>query len=194
MRADVIADDQAAATRPTDPESPITGHWWSTPALASVVTTARPLADLGSTELVWREDSLGQPDAAVWQLRTTSEPRVWEVDGPMAWTRLVQQYPVDVTNSRRHDWYCTTGRTGRWFVPDWAAVAADWDAVHLSVAGYLTSATRALPTTDDGWTVLAGWNPDQTWWLTDILEASTSAPEPWRRVDHSTTSWSRTPG
>ncbi len=108
----------------------------------------------------------------------------------MAWTLLVQQYPLEVTDGRRHDWYRTTGRVERWFIPDWEAVAADWDAVHLTVAGYLTSATRALPIADDGkWTVLAGWNPDQTWWLTDILETSAAAPELWRRIDDSSTGW-----
>ena len=45
------------------------------------------------------------------------------------------------------------------------ASAGDYDAVHLSVAGYLATAGRALRAGE--WhTVLAGWNPDETWWLT----------------------------
>ncbi len=108
---------------------------------------------------------------------------MWEIDGPHAWTRLVDRYPLDVTNARRHDWYRTTGRAGIWRIPDWVAVAAEWDAVHLSVAGYLTTATRALTLADKhAATMLAGWDPDQTWWLTDIL-AATPRPEMWQ-PDH----------
>jgi hypothetical protein len=28
-------------------------------------------------------------------------------------------------------------------------------------------------------TMLAGWNPDQTWWLTDTLALATPNPQPW---------------
>lgn len=137
------------------------------------------------TALVWQEDSLGLREASIWTVEPTPTPRVWEIDGPEAWVRLVDRYPLDVTNGRRHDWYKTTGRTGTWFIPDWAAVAADWDAVHLSVAGYLTTATRALVVADgEAATMLAGWNPDQAWWLTGILATKPSA-DTWRREDDS---------
>jgi len=180
-RVGVLEDDHAAATdRPADPVAPFSGCWWSTPAMASLVTTTRPLPALGSVELVWEEDSLGQRSALIWPLTTTRVPRVWEVDRPAAWVRLVDRYPLEVTNARRHDWYRTTGRVGRWRIPDWSAVADDWDAVHVTVAGYLTTATRALPLGDgDSATILAGWNPDQTWWLTDTLATTTGHPASW---------------
>lgn len=180
-REQTLADERdAARNRPADPSAPFTGRWWSTPAMASLVTTARPLPGLGSVELVWQEDSLGPRDASIWTLTPTQTPRVWEIDGPEAWVRLVDRYPLDVTNARRHDWYRTTGRAGAWRIPDWATVAADWDAVHLSVGGYLATATRPLTVADgEAATVLAGWNPDQAWWLTDILTAN-SVPETWR--------------
>ena len=151
--------------------------------MASLVTTTRALPGLGSIELAWEEDSFGHGSAAVWILGTTRRARVWEIDGPQAWLRLVDRYPLEVTHARRHDWYRTTGRVGAWQIPDWDAVAADWDAVHLSIAGYLTTATRALPIADgEAASVLAGWNPDQTWWLTDIL-ATRAHPEWWRHLD-----------
>ena len=180
-REQTLADERdAAENRPADPSAPFSGRWWSTPAMASLVTTTRPLPGLGSVELVWEEDSTGPRDASIWTLEPTQPPRVWEIDGPRAWVRLVDRYPLDVTNARRHDWYRTTGRAGPWRIPDWAAVAADWDAVHLSVGGYLAAATRPLSVADgEAATVLAGWNPDQAWWLTDILTAN-SAPETWR--------------
>jgi len=58
--------------------------------------------------------------------------------------------------------------TGTWLIPDFTAVAEDYDAVHLSIAGYLATAGRVLPV-GDSCTVLAGWDPDQTYWLTDTL-------------------------
>jgi hypothetical protein len=181
-REQTLADDRdAARNRPADPAAPFSGHWWSTPAMASLVTTTRPLRGLGSLELVWEEDSFGPRAALIWTLEPTRTPRVWEIDAPEAWVRLVERYPLDITNSRRHDWYRTTGRTGTWCIPDWAAVAADWDAVHLSVTGYLTTATRALILANgEAATILAGWNPDQAWWLTDVLATSSDA-DTWLR-------------
>jgi len=46
--------------------------------------------------------------------------------------------------SRRHDWWRVTGSAGAWMIPDWVAVAADYDAVHLTVGGYLTTAEPCL--------------------------------------------------
>ncbi len=63
-------------------------------------------------------------------------------------------------------------------------MATDWDAVHVSVRGYLTTATRALPLADgEAATVLAGWDPDQTWWLNDVLVATSVEPQWWHRAD-----------
>lgn len=79
-----------------------------------------------------------------------------------------RRFPLEVTASRRHDRYRTTGVAGRWTIPDWSLAAAEYDAVHLTVAGYLTTAGRALDVTRDAATVLAGWDPDVTNWLTDV--------------------------
>jgi hypothetical protein len=48
-------------------------------------------------------------------------------------------------------------------------VADVWDGVHLTVAGYLTTAGRALDVEEQYATVLAGWDPDATYWLADVL-------------------------
>ncbi len=84
--------------------------------------------------------------------------------GAADWAHLCRTYPLDVTNSRRHDWYRVTGRGGRWLLPDWSRVADDWDAVHLSGWGYLTAATREID------------EPRVHW---DAEERG----DPWRRVD-----------
>jgi hypothetical protein len=100
---------------------------------------------------------------------------------------MVGRYPVDVSKSRRHDWWRVTGWAGRWLIPDFGGVAADYDAVHLSIAGYLTTAGRAL-SVDDARTVLAGWDPDQTFWLTEVL-TSAGPPNSWVDLDDGRLGW-----
>jgi hypothetical protein len=39
--------------------------------------------------------------------------------------------------------------------------------------------------------MLAGWDPDATWWLNDVLSL-TSPPEDWRQDDQAPFGWSRT--
>jgi len=179
-RAETVKEERdSARDRSADLDDLITGSWWSTPTTASPVTTTRSLPGLGAVALAWQEDGLGERHAAIWPLAPARPPRVWEIDRPEAWTALVERYPLDVTHARRHDWYRATGRDGAWRIPDWHAVAADWDAVHLTVAGYLSTATRALPLADGAATVLAGCDPDQTWWLSDLLTATSADPERW---------------
>ena len=70
-------------------------------------------------------------------------------------------------------------------LPDWRGIADDWNAVHLSVAGYLTTATRMLPLADPASaTVLAGCNPHQMWWLTHTSGSHkvTSSPARFVRI------------
>lgn len=183
-RADTVAQNLAAKTdRPPRAGVQYSGTWWSAPTMVSLISTTRPLAQLGAIELAWHEDSLGFKDASIQSLETVRPPKVWEIDRPQAWVDLAETYPLDVTDERRDDWQRTTGREGAWYIPDWAAVAADWDAVHVTVAGYLTTATRALPLPDGhAATMLAGWNPDQTWWLADILRR-TAEPDHWHNTE-----------
>ena len=104
------------------------------------------------------------------QINVPPDARVFEIDSPDAWANLCRRFPLNVTASRRHDWYRTTSRVGRWVIPDWVEVARNFDAVHLTVAGYLSTAGLAVPVEDDLMTVLAGWDPDQTFWLTEIAQ------------------------
>lgn len=78
------------------------------------------------------------------------------------------RYPREVTASRGYDWREMTGRDGAWLLPDWLAVARDWDGVYLSIAGYLTASAFAIPAADAA-TVLIGWEPDETLWLNDVF-------------------------
>ncbi|PWD50786.1 hypothetical protein C8046_09135 [Serinibacter arcticus] len=170
-------------TTPVDEHS--SGPWWSAPIGpwwngeeprrpgGAPVTTPplNPETDhlVGSAGLVWLEDSPGADEALLVPVSPSRPPRIYEVTGPEAWAALVRHFPADVSASRRSDWYRHTGRDGAWAVPDWAAVRESYDAVHVTVAGYLTTAGLAVEVGDGVATVLAGWAPEATAWLTDVL-------------------------
>ena len=84
-----------------------------------------------------------------------------------------------MTAQRRHDWYRATGREGRWVIPEWAAVAERYDGVHLSVEGYLEAATTAIPVSDGWASVIAGCDPDTTWWLSDAVTPTGETRSMW---------------
>ncbi len=154
---------------PADRFETVSGWWWSTPTRWEVPATSRDRADIGPLGLWLVEDFGGWSRAVSWPLITEREPRVYEVVDPQSWAELVRQHPFDVTESRWPDWKRATGRAGTWLVPDWPAVAEKFDAVHVTVYAYLTTAGSAVPVRDDSATVMAGWAPDETFWLTDVM-------------------------
>jgi hypothetical protein len=186
-KASTIADERQAAERPRDPAALWSGRWWSTPALSDLVTTTRSITGLGAIKLMLVEDSIGWKHSMVWPLAPASGSRIYEIAEPTAWTGLVARYPLDVSLAKRHDWWRTTGVDGRWLVPDWSAVGADYDGVHLTVTGYLTTAGQCLAVGQSG-TVLAGWNPDETYWLNDVLRPGT-VPSEWHSNESQPPTW-----
>jgi hypothetical protein len=159
--------------------------------MSGLPATTRALPGLGAVRLALVEDGLGWRLARCWPLRPRAGARIYEIDGPAAWASLVAGFPLEVTRSRRHDWWRATGHSGRWLIPDYQAVAREYDAVHVSVRGYLTTAGVAVPVpASDGETrtLLAGWDPDVTWWLTDVLSPA-GAPEDWAADDGGGADW-----
>jgi hypothetical protein len=165
--------------------SGMSGAWWSHPFPGAISTTRR-LGSLGAVLLAGQEDGFGDTDAVVWPLAVAGTARIFEVDGPGAWQRLVAAYPRPATATYRHTW-AWTGWDGEWLLPRWPAVARDWDGVHLSVAGYLATAGRALPV-EAARTLLGGWNPDQTYWLADVVTPDGQA-RAWRNNDGNPLGW-----
>jgi hypothetical protein len=161
------------------PRVPLGGAWWSLPMFTAVWTTPQ-LGSYGPSGLHFVEDSTGESRARVWRAQADDSARVLEIAGADDWAELCRRHPFEVSASRRHVWQQATGREGRWVIPDWVAVAAEWDAVHLTAAGYLRAAERAIPVSpaDHTATVLAGWAPGATVWLTDRL-----------RVEPASTDW-----
>jgi hypothetical protein len=59
-------------------------------------------------------------------------------------------------------------------LPDWEAVAADLDGVHLSWAGFLTSEGYISDLPNGGVTMMRYWGSERTLWLHDVFDD----PEP----------------
>jgi hypothetical protein len=161
------------------------GQWWTHPFPGAISTTRR-VGRLGALLLAGQEDGFGDTEAVVWPLAVADTARIFEVDSPRAWQALVSAYPRPATASYRHTW-AWTGWNGDWLAPRWSAVARDWDGVHLTVAGYLSTAGCPLPV-GTARTMLAGWNPDQTYWLTDVLTHAGQA-QAWHNVDGDPLGW-----
>ncbi|MCC3283808.1 hypothetical protein [Arthrobacter caoxuetaonis] len=174
---------QAALDRPESVYANITGTWWSCPLGIIRTVGAIPAA----LNLV--EDSFGEQEATV--IPVYGAGRTLEIHTAEDWISLCRAYPVEVTASRRHDWFHTTGRNGQWVIPDWQRVASEWDAVHLTTMGYLNTAGRALEVHADTATVLAGWDPDSTLWLADVVREAEVPRQIWSREPNGDV-WTRT--
>jgi len=186
-RASTEAEEEQFATEYAGRD--VSGVWWSTPPqdLPRSTRVRRGGEPLGLTLV---EDSLGGETARVQPVRVP-DGEVIEIDGPDAWARLCRRHPLIVTASRRYVWEMTTGRGGDWVQPDWAAVADEAVGVHLTVAGYLTTAGRVVDLGDGRASLLAGWGPDETFWFDTV--APSRSEEAWAvDVVGRGRSWSRT--
>jgi hypothetical protein len=157
----------AARERPSDPTARFSAYWWSRPPHA--LPTSCSEQNGVPTGLYLVEDGFGEVRArahAVWAMG-----RVYEIDSAQAWAQLCERHPLVVTASKRHDWYRTTGLAEtRWVMPDWASVAHEYDAVHLQVGAYLAASGTAIEVEPGVHSVIAGWAPGDTYWLTDVVE------------------------
>jgi len=191
-RNQTIDGDEARAPELAVPVTErISGPWWSIPIFTGLPVTTRELSSGGAVGLTLVEDGFGWTDAEVTPVAVSPQATVLEIEGPDDWVRLVERFPLELTRSRRHDWWRATGVDSRWFIPDWLAASTVFDGVHLTVAGYLATAGRALPV-DGGHTVLANFTPDETYWLADVVQPSGS-PQRWHR-DREEDPWEPTAG
>lgn len=104
---------------------------------------------------------MGWKRIAVRQVDAPAGARIYEIDGAQAWAELCRRFPLEVTTDKRHDWCRTTGRSGRWVIPNWQLVAESYTGVHLTVMGYLAAAGTAIGVDDETASVIAGWRPTQ---------------------------------
>lgn len=185
---------------PTDPSTRHSGEWWSTPPSGLVQSCpAWPSSMIDETHgahpdepvgLRLVEDPHGWQHAVAYRLEDPHPPealRLFVIDSPRDWAWLCARFPFDVSATKRHDWHRVTGEVEPWLLPDFDAMAAEFDGVHLTLRGYLSSAGLAIPVPrlvdpgegpevleqelpvrpPAGHSVIAGWAPLSTYWLVD---------------------------
>jgi hypothetical protein len=101
----------------------------------------------------------------MWWLRVDPKARVYEIHKPNDWITLCERYPKDTTPQfgKLRSWGGMAG--GTFLTPNWVDVAADWDGIHLSVAGLLTSSGVPMEVPGLGRTYLEGWHTESTAWF-----------------------------
>jgi hypothetical protein len=175
-------DDPARVQRPDyevvygNGEFTFGGNWTATDPPAEVLDT------LASA---WEMNEVSR-----WLLPVRPGARVWTIDRPGDWVRLAENYPKVATkphdgwelpgpNQHRRnisDLLEVAGQRGvrasieRQVLPDWRAVSADFDGVHLSWAGYLTSEGYISDMRSGGVTMLRYWFSERTLWLNDVFD------------------------
>ncbi len=87
---------------------------------------------------------------------------MFEVDDPEAWHALCVRYTAMGEDHR--------------LVPNWSAVAEDWDAVHLTLGGLLTAEQVRIESVA-GWTQLGMWDCEQTVWLRWCFTTAVRLPD-----------------
>jgi hypothetical protein len=129
-----------------------------------------------------------------WRLPVHPDTRLWTIAHPSDWVRLVESYPK-VASEDHSGWelpgpnqhlaeirhlcsvenqHAARSALSRHILPDWRAVAADYDGVHLTWSGFLTSEGFVSDLTDGGVTMLRYWGSERTLWLRDVF----GSPEP----------------
>jgi len=117
----------------------------------------------------------------IWRLRAANAARVYEIRGPLDWHRLCARYPsqglLDTSDEpeviQSENVYPLVRVEGearyataidRLLAPNWAAVAADWDGVHMTFGGLLTC-DKVRAAAAAGWSMNRFWDLEQTLWL-----------------------------
>jgi hypothetical protein len=133
-----------------------------------------------------------------WRLPVQPGVRLWTVDRPSDWVRLVETYPrvafgshagweLPGPNQHNEDTDRLTRIEGqhaartavsRHVLPDWTAVARDFDGVHLSWAGFLSSEGFVADLPSGGVTMLRYWGNERTLWLRDVFGRPEPLPGP----------------
>lgn len=142
-----------------------------------------------------------------WKLPVRSGGRIVEIHHPVDWVELVSAHPAEARpgqecwelpgrNQRNAEvaellavphQHAARGRVGRHLVPDWRRVAAHYDGVHLSWAGFLTAEGYVSDLGDGDVAVLRYWFSERTHWLADVFgePEPLAAPDPDSNIESS---------
>ena len=121
-RTTTIEDERSARKQPKDPSASWGGYWWSALVPSRLLSTTRSIPGLGAVGLALIEDGFGQRNARCWPVEPRPGARIYEISSPENWAEMVGRYPVDVSKSRRHNWWRVTGWAGRWLIPDFEPI------------------------------------------------------------------------
>lgn len=159
---------------------------------AGVWTVTSPPPEIHDPLIAAWEIDRGQ--VSRWRLPVRHDTRVWEIDSPHDWARLVETFPRvairphsgwELPGPNQHPselsrllavpgQHAVRVGTGAHLVPDWAGVAQRYDGVHLSWAGFLTAEGYVSDLADGGVSMLRYWGSERTLWLNDVF----GEPEP----------------
>ncbi len=153
---------------PLGPEGERWG-WWLTPEGPGVaVSTRGPVGSAKSVSQVCRDGHFVSPDCPRVVPYAPPAGPVLEVRSASDWANLVGAYPLEVNaaGDRARDWTELTSARGPWLEPDFAAAKREWAGIHVSIGAFVDAAYCPIPV-GDNFSVLVGWDPDATVWLSD---------------------------
>ncbi|MDQ0032203.1 hypothetical protein J2S89_004063 [Arthrobacter bambusae] len=145
--------------------------WWVSPA--GVLVSSRgpvlgfPCVIAAAPDDHWMKDKRD----SLWAVEVSGRATVFEIHGKEDWAQLVAAYPRNGQGFLTFDWGPPPSQGTNLLLPDRRRAALDWDAVHVSFAGYLAASYEPIPVDESHYTVLAGWHPDATYWLTGQARA-----------------------
>jgi len=154
--------------RLSDAFSPATGIWSSVPRSREALRTClNPPNQLPPTDVFLGEDPL-DGGFTVWSCVLVPEARVYEINTPGDWKNLVENYSMVESVGYRPDFERVSGITGPWVIPNWLAVAEEWDALYVSIEGFLSS-NGLVQEVSSGYSMLSGSIPCEVSWFRDQL-------------------------
>src|SRR5262245_18179413 len=104
----------------------------------------------------------GRPaTGSLWHQLVADEAVVFEVDGPLAWRWLCRRYPASAGRGE--------------VLPDWDAVTADWDGIHVSIGGLVTAHGVAVGSASS-WSTVRDWDAEGTLWLRWAFSSAAEVP------------------
>lgn len=168
----IEAEREARRNRYADPTQKLNGMWWSFPPYQLEKSTSRILG-IGPVGVYCEEDGRGEASKVAWRVLPLGKA-IFEIKCAEDWAMLCALYPNDVSATRLDMWEFNTGRRGRWVIPDWLAMANDYDGVHLTAAAYIALAGAVIPVPEldfsgDWASSIAGWTPDWTFYFAPVV-------------------------
>lgn len=151
-------------------------HHWAATAPVTALTTSTRLSRLPAMALLSDQNHhpplrANPTTLSAWKVPIKPEARIAEIHSPIDWITLVQKYPSHRTDRclAPHLDEAWPDKSLTWTV-DWHRLSHDYDAVHLSVAGWLTATSHLLSMPDNrGHTFCEGWPTEATIWFRPVF-------------------------